>query len=758
MGIAASFLAFAFSAETIMSALNSPQSQIGPLMQSQIPQYGQDKVQSPNCILLWSSLGNQSLVKPAQKAVVIKNKLLSKFVRLEQLDGAKSENMNLKTQLLKISCKKGKYPQIFIKDENNQIRFIGLDSDINFLIQSGNFDKVFGLCMDGGNGSPNLDNKKEAMRYKKLAEQWYGAKNLIKAQKFALKSLQFEDAEDVKEMLNKIKAQFNETYIYVDDVCTDDMQLDEEKNEVPIIQTNDNRNLPQQSSKKKNKQKQKPKQEQGNDDLVNQIIEQSMVLQQQNKELEKENKLLKQRLKISQEQHFEQQKNEMKGVCYECDVVKEYNSKQRNDIPIRDGVQLSQNKSNEKLSGHKTRLSEWDKYTKNLDDEFNKENEKYFKKFMSQKNANDDDAKCNDEDDDKNKKDDESMNVSVLYLSYKHCMELLEEQKQRTEDVMPHCSDLFEATKNLKSIIKIYNNDVPETKRKYDGLCSHYNSLKQKRQNLQEKVKNLVIEINKLIDEENNCNNDKCQTLDKFNLLRKELDEYQQLFARSKDLTTKYSNFESNVEHKTDELKEYFVSKWTEHEQNWTEWNVNGIICWFKYLIHDNKLRLSKEFNLKIVEQKMMEQQMKGVLLNTLDRNDLKPMGIVSISDRIQTYKRIRALVEKYPNLQKDDDDDEKGLFDADKITADGQKEGFQIKIPQEYICPISKEIMKDPVKAYDLITYERENIVEYIKKYKRAPNCEHECDGDEPLLRNRQLKTKIEQFLEANPSLLANQ
>ena len=445
----------------------------------------------------------------------------------------------------------------------------------------------------------------------------------------------------------------------------------------------------------------------------------------------------------------------MKGVLYQCDVVKEYNAKQRSDIAIRDSVQLSQDKSNEKMNGHKERLLEWDKYTKNLDNEFNKDNGKYVKLLEHQKKMlNTDDS----DDDDRKSTDDnlKPMNVSVLYLSYKHCMELLEEQKQRTEDVMPHCSDLFEATKNLKSTIKLYNNDVPETKRTYDGLCTHYNSLKQKRQSLQDKVKNMVLEINKLIDEENECNNEKCQTLDKFNLLRMELDQYQKLFAFSKDLTGKYSNFERDVEHKTDELSEYFATKWDEHEQKWTEWNVNGIICWLKYLIHDNKLRLSNEFDLKIVEQKMMEQQMKGVLLSTLDRNDLKTMGINGISDRIQTYKRIRALVEKYPNVN-DDDYDKIDLFPANEMTAGGQKEGCQIKIPQEYICPISKEIMKDPVVAYDLKTYDRVNIVEYIKENKRAPDCEHECDGDEPLLKNKQLKTKIEQFLEANPSLFAS-
>merc|ERR1712129_141333 len=129
--------------------------------------------------------------------------------------------------------------------------------------------------------------------------------------------------------------------------------------------------------------------------------------------------------------------------------------------------------------------------------------------------------------------------------------------------------------------------------------------------------------------------------------------------------------------------------------------------------MYDNKLiGLSKEFNLKIVEQRMMEQQMNGALLNTLDRNDLKAMGINAISDRIATFKQIRALVEKYPNA-KDNDENDLSFVDEDK-------EGFQIMIPQEYICPISKEIMKEPVVAYDLKTYDRASIVAYIKEHKR--------------------------------------
>ena len=86
-------------------------------------------MKSPNCILLWSSLSNSSAIKSSQPS--LQNKLLSKRIRLEQIDGALSKNKELRNNLFSISRKKGKYPQIFIKDDKNQIKFIGMDTDIN---------------------------------------------------------------------------------------------------------------------------------------------------------------------------------------------------------------------------------------------------------------------------------------------------------------------------------------------------------------------------------------------------------------------------------------------------------------------------------------------------------------------------------------------------------------------------------------------------------------------------------------------------
>ena len=145
----------------------------------------------------------------------------------------------------------------------------------------------------------------------------------------------------------------------------------------------------------------------------------------------------------------------------------------------------------------------------------------------------------------------------------------------------------------------------------------------------------------------------------------------------------------------------------------------------------------------------MNEQEIKGTSLNEIGRSELKDYGFNTFDDRVQTYKMIRALVEKYPGPIK-----EWKIGSSNSPNGDQEDEGKIIVIPQQYKCPISGKIMTNPVVAYDNKTYERDNIIQYIKKHGKAPDCEHESDGTEPLFKNKQLKIKIEQFLWANPSL----
>jgi len=42
--------------------------------------------------------------------------------------------------------------------------------------------------------------------------------------------------------------------------------------------------------------------------------------------------------------------------------------------------------------------------------------------------------------------------------------------------------------------------------------------------------------------------------------------------------------------------------------------------------------------------------------------------------------------------------------------------------IPANYKCPLTNQIMNEPVLAFDGIIYEKSAIVDYLKKYKKSP------------------------------------
>lgn len=43
-------------------------------------------------------------------------------------------------------------------------------------------------------------------------------------------------------------------------------------------------------------------------------------------------------------------------------------------------------------------------------------------------------------------------------------------------------------------------------------------------------------------------------------------------------------------------------------------------------------------------------------------------------------------------------------------------------EIEEEFICPISQEMMSDPVVAADGVTYERESIHKWFQKHNTSP------------------------------------
>lgn len=76
------------------------------------------------------------------------------------------------------------------------------------------------------------------------------------------------------------------------------------------------------------------------------------------------------------------------------------------------------------------------------------------------------------------------------------------------------------------------------------------------------------------------------------------------------------------------------------------------------------------------------------------------------------------------------------------------------ISIPDDYLCPITHEIMEDPVITWDGHSYERRSITEWYGRGKRNSPLTGVFSDDISLIPNQRLKTIIQDFVKALPKL----
>ena len=97
-------------------------------------------------------------------------------------------------------------------------------------------------------------------------------------------------------------------------------------------------------------------------------------------------------------------------------------------------------------------------------------------------------------------------------------------------------------------------------------------------------------------------------------------------------------------------------------------------------------------------------------------------------------FQRAKAALRQMPGIRVSS-----GVSDQSSSNEEEKK----IEIPEEFICPISQEIMKDPVKTSDNYTYEREVIEEWLKLHDTSP-LTNEILKDKKLEPNAELKKFI--------------
>ena len=273
------------------------------------------------------------------------------------------------------------------------------------------------------------------------------------------------------------------------------------------------------------------------------------------------------------------------------------------------------------------------------------------------------------------------------------------------------------------------------------------------------------------------------------------VEKYEKLLLKYNQFRENTPNYIKNMEIKRNESLDNF-------ERSWLNWDYKDIVFWFavilKYYQTQAKFSiLTTEKNININDKgkpsnvnynnndnkttKQQQQQIdfdkicdnlengkiRGKYISLLNRSDLENFGIIGIKNQLLIVESISLLVEKYPipiervdenNLNPMDDGNDnggqvEGLLLHDTLTGgninNNNNNNNEKDIDKKYICPITNEIMKDPVIAYDGYTYEKSAIIGYLRKHGHSPHSKDKLNQDiemviQMLFEDLQLKQDI--------------
>ena len=142
----------------------------------------------------------------------------------------------------------------------------------------------------------------------------------------------------------------------------------------------------------------------------------------------------------------------------------------------------------------------------------------------------------------------------------------------------------------------------------------------------------------------------------------------------------------------------------------------------------------------KSIETQMIKRNINGKSLQHFNDSRLDMIGIQDFNIAVFLMKQITTLRNKY----RLNDDNDNG---NDKENDNGIHKN---KIPSKFICPITKQIMKDPVIAFDENIYERSAIEKYLKENNTSPITDEEA-YTLSLFSNKQLKKEIQAYCAVN-------
>eukprot|EP01083_Nonionella_stella_P135759 412940_1 len=377
-------------------------------------------------------------------------------------------------------------------------------------------------------------------------------------------------------------------------------------------------------------------------------------------------------------------------------------------------------------SKHAQILDEWNKKTLILKDIVTSIKDKHITEI------NDDD-------------DDEKVALTFggkLYKQYMRCNSYMDHQAKRLKQSTSgqYLMELIIKQNAVSEQVIVNKSKGQFSKSDYQQSHAQYESMKQQRTELGQVIQDTVVKYNALISEENEL----------FQQMMQKKQMKQIVDTQTEDLTTSsvafvslidgYNEFIKNTKQNIQQLTQYLNEEWDTFEATWWTWSAEDIVAWFKFKTRKlNTHRLQWE----AITIELNKRNISGHSLSKFNYHRL-PLDLIGIQDFDISKFLMRNIIDlrnKYKYQA-----DEAGKVAADN--ADHSKSNQSI--PQTFLCPITKQIMKEPVIAFDGRTYEKEAIEQYLKMHKKSPitNAVAYTLNTFP---NMQLQDEIQSFRQLN-------
>ncbi len=243
---------------------------------------------------------------------------------------------------------------------------------------------------------------------------------------------------------------------------------------------------------------------------------------------------------------------------------------------------------------------------------------------------------------------------------------------------------------------------------------------------------------NELIYRENSLKINKYESKGHLSTVNKELEKYEKSLAKEEAIFKSFFEFQKRVFKKT---LPFLIGKakkdWQIFEKKWWLWEAEDIVFWWKRHpeIVRNLFESNKYDDEKCAEiiAKMEENGIKGENLDKLDNESLVTLGINDLNEQRDILKVVKFMCSTHPKDM-----------------------GANVGIPPEFICPLTNQIMDEPVEALvDGFIYEKTAILKYLQENRESPKTKKKLskrikDIAGTLLPADKLKVDIEAFKKA--------